>query len=184
MDVTKGTDNEKEEKQILPMSILLTADELAEEYLFKDGIRLDLTECINLLKNKNEVSENERTYQYVIDEIIRNSFKFPSGADEVVPEQWGMIDEEKGQAVIIRTVFNDILRRGGFSDRTFLSWAARHGYIEMDPDGIHKDKKKRIHGTLTRCVFLNLPEEDFEVVDDLENIPFDDEGVPSSQCSQ
>lgn len=176
MDCTKGTENAKEEKQILPMSILMAADEISEEYLFKDGVRLNFDQCVALLKNKNEVSENERTYQYLVDEIIRNDSKFvhekgnDRDRDVVISEQWGIIDEDKRQAIIVRTVFNDILKRGGFSDRTFLSWASRRGLIELDNDGIHKDKKKRIRGTITRCVYLNLEADGFEDASD--DIPF------------
>ena len=51
---------EKEEKQTLPMSILLTADQIATDYIFGDGIYLDLDTCISTLKSKEEVSENLR----------------------------------------------------------------------------------------------------------------------------
>ena len=66
VDRAKKLGLEKEEKQILPMSILFTADYLTEKYLFKDGILLDFEKCVDLLKNKGEVSENERAYQYII----------------------------------------------------------------------------------------------------------------------
>ena len=41
----KELDVEKEEKQSLPMSIILTADKIATEYIFEDGIYLDLNTC-------------------------------------------------------------------------------------------------------------------------------------------
>lgn len=178
INATKGTEREKEEKQILPMSILLTADKIAEEYLFKDGVRLDFETCVNLLKNKNEVSENERTYQYLVDEIVRNDIKFQHSSDELdraIVDNWGFIDDEKHQAIIIRTVFNDILKKGGFSDRTFLSWAAKRGIIEVDADGVHKDKRKKIKGTTLRCVFLYLEADcdDFIPLEEIEEeLPF------------
>lgn len=176
LNATRGTDHEKEEKQILPMSILMTADEIAEKYIFKDGVRLDFKTCVNLLKNKNEVSENERTYQYLVDEIVRNDIKFQHSSDKdqdrPIADNWGFIDDDKHQAIIIRTVFNDILKRGGFSDRTFLSWAAKRNIIEVDVDGIHKDKLRRIKGTRLRCVYLNLELEEF-IEADLDEIPFD-----------
>ena len=46
---------EKEEKQTLPMSILLTADQIATDYIFGDGIYLDLDTCIATLKSKEEI---------------------------------------------------------------------------------------------------------------------------------
>lgn len=178
LEFTKGTDHEKEEKQILPMSIIMTADDIAEEYLFKDGVRLDFKKCINLLKNKNEVSENQRAYDYLKDEIVRNDIRFihskDKDQDRPVMDNWGFIDDDKHQAIIIRNVFNNILKQGGFSDRTFLSWADKHGLIESDPDGIHKDKRKIIKGTKLRCIFLNLENDEFTSTEEVkEEIPFE-----------
>lgn len=145
---------EKEEKQILPMSILLTADKLANEHLFNDGYTLDLQTCVDLLKNRNEVSENERAYQYVLDEISINMNKFkPDTFGEFHGEQWGCL--ENGKAVIIGNAFNRILQKGGFSEKSFLSWAVKNNIVECGTDGKAK-KVKRWDGKPTRCVFLTL----------------------------
>ena len=75
-DKAKSLDVEKEEKQILPMSIILTADKLATENLFNDGQYLDFETCFNLLKDKDAVSENQRAYEYILSEIGINKNNF------------------------------------------------------------------------------------------------------------
>ena len=60
----------------MPMSILLTADYLAGKYIFQDGCRLDMDVCCDLLKDKGEVSENIRAYEYILSEVSINVNKF------------------------------------------------------------------------------------------------------------
>lgn len=159
---------EKEEKQILPMSILLTADYLIEKHLFLDGCRLDFNKCVDLLKNKDEVSENTRAYEFLINEIQLNISKFISKDDDYTPlEIWGIIEENSKIAVINGNAFTRILEKGGFSEKSFLSWAAKNKLIETDSKGNYK-KQKKIKGTNMRCVFVVM-EEEFEEITQEQN---------------
>lgn len=157
---------EKEEKQILPMSILFTADYLTEKYLFKDNIFLDFNKCVDLLKNKNEVSENVRAYQFLVDEIQMNRSRFiEKDSDYPMGEIWGMIEDNSNIAIINSNAFNKMLEKGGFSEKAFLSWASRNGLIEIDSEGKFK-KQKRIKGVKMRCVFLVLEKKQFLIDND------------------
>ena len=147
---------EKEEKQTLPMSILLTTDKIATDYIFEDGIYLDFDTCVNLLKNKGEVSENERAYEYILSEVAINMNKFaPDMMGEYRGEIWGVI--EGGYLIIINNAFNKICERGNFSGKSFLAWANKQGLI--DGQNGKNTKPKRIKGSLSRCVYLKLPSE-------------------------
>lgn len=176
----KSKNCEKEEKQVLPMSILLTADYLTEKYLFQDGINLDFEKCVDLLKNKGEVSENERAYQFIIDEIQMNGSRFSRKVDEFTANEcWGLIEENSNVAIINGNAFRKILERGNFSEKSFLSWAAKNKIVETDSSGNCK-KNKRIGSTIARCVFLKMTndlvvENGFIKVSDPEemSIPFD-----------
>ena len=171
VDRAKKLGLEKEEKQILPMSILFTADYLTEKYLFKDGILLDFEKCVDLLKNKGEVSENERAYQFIIDEIQMNGSRFSRKSDEFTANEcWGLIEEGSNVAIINGNAFRKILERGNFSEKSFFSWAARNKIIETDSNGNYK-KNKRIGNTVARCVFLKINSENVQEQLDLEN-PF------------
>lgn len=161
----------KEEKQMLPMSILLTADRIATQYIFEDGQYLDFETCVKLLKNQGEVSENERAYEFIQNEIAVNISKFRP--DDPVTgkyrgEIWGCI-EDTGYAVIIKSVFDKMCERGNFSPKSFLNWADKRGLLDHGSGRLLK--QKRINGPNSWCVFLKLPDGSLEAVK--EDIPED-----------
>ena len=164
---------DKEEKQVLPMSLILTADEIAEEFLFKDGIRLDLDECCDLLKNKGEVSEHYRAYQIIKETISANRFRFDDDP-EVKTERWGTFDEDSQKATIIGNRFDKILTDNGFQPKAFLSWAKKQKLVKTDSKGNAKVQTK-LNGINTRCVTISL---DFDgsgetfMDTDFDEIPF------------
>lgn len=161
---------EKEEKQILPMSIILTADEIAEEYLFHDGVRLDFEACVDLLKNRGEISEHKRAYQYIKETIVANLYRF-NGNDDEKTEQWGVFRPNDEYAIIIGNRFDKIVKEAGFQTKAFLSWAKKNKLVETDSKGNTKIQTK-INGCNVRCVKLNMNAEDaeFEPID--EDNPF------------
>ncbi len=164
---------EKEEKQILPMSIILTADKLATENLFQDGQYLNFAECFELLKDKDAVSENQRAYEYMISEIgiNKNNFIIPGATGDDYRQIWGTI--ESGYAVILKNIFDKICKEANCSSRTFLSWGRKKELVKVGKDG-KNTITKRINGMVQRCVWLKLPDDGNEFVDVEDGqIPFD-----------
>ena len=161
---------EKEEKQILPMSIILTADEISEKYLFQDGIRLDLEECCDLLKNRGEVSEHKRAYQYIRETIVANMFRFENDPDKNI-EQWGSFLSKDRYASIIRSRFDKMMKEAGFQTKAFLSWAKKQKIIKTDPSG-NPTVVTKINGNSVRCVVLDMGAEDAEFTPLDEDNPF------------
>lgn len=172
--VEQGT--EKEEKQIVPMALILTADYLTEKYLFEDGITLDIYNCTGYLKNKNEVSEHERAYEYLMNTIMANSFRFADNSESGVGdiEQWGFW-KDSNTVVINGNQFDLILAKGNFQSRAFLSWCKKKKVIECDTKGQCK-KVIKYKGKSIRAVILKsdygAENADFMGVDDME-LPFD-----------
>lgn len=147
---------EKEEKQILPMSIILTADIIATGYIFEDGQYLKLEQCVDLLKNKGEVSENERAYESIMSEISIHINKFkPDERGEYKGEVWGAI--ENGYAIIYKNIFDRTCEKYNFSSKSFLSWASKKGLLDTAKG--RNTKQKRLQGSLSWCVYLKLPED-------------------------
>lgn len=140
----------KMEKQSLALSIVLTADKIATEYLFRDGNYIGLEEAKEVLVNREELSDNERCYQYILSEVEINAAKFEAFSQ--TSEKWGCID--KGYVVIYNNIFDSICKKGGFSRTSFLSWAERKELIQTS--GGKRTKTKRIDGHVARCVFLKL----------------------------
>lgn len=151
---------EKEEKQTLPMSILLTADKIATDYIFEDSEYLDFYTCVDLLKNKGEVSENDRAYDYIMSEIAINMNKFKPDihTGEYKGEIWGEIYGD--YAIILNNVFTRICDKGNFSSKSFLSWASKKGLLQTDKG--RNSKKKRVDGSSSWCIFLKIQDENVD----------------------
>lgn len=137
-----GKEVEKEDKQIVPMALILAADELIEKHLFNDGIRLDIGECSDYLKNKGEVDENERVYRYLMESVQINYRNFEDEDDDTsdddkpkkMPyENWGYFKDD--YVVIYSAKFDSILVGGGFQPKSFLAWAKKKNLLELDKKG-------------------------------------------------
>ena len=160
---------EKMEKQALSLSIVLTADKIATDYLFKDKAYISLDEAKEVLVDRNELSDNERCYQYILGEVAINAAKF----DPFSPtsEKWGCL--EHGYAVIYTNIFDQLCQKGGFSRKAFLSWADRQGIIQTQ--GGKTSKVKKIDGSCYRCIFLKLDSDIQEDKDGFLDLDKDDE---------
>lgn len=145
-------DDDKMQKQSLSLSIILTADKLATDYLFKDRQYISLEEAREVLVDRDELSDNERCYQYVLDKVAMNPARFDDKVENV--EKWGTI--ENGYAIIYTTAFTALCKEGGFSRASFLSWANRKGLLQAEAGGKKMDKLKSFKGNKVRCVFLKL----------------------------
>jgi len=171
--MAKDLGDEKEQKQIIPMSIILTADKLAERFIFQDGIRLDPEMCFKLLKSKNDISEGVRAYNFLMDTIGSNSYRFEEPSDSETPERferWGRyLDDER--VAIIGKYFDKIIADAGSQTRAFLSWAKTVDIIELDSTG--KSKKIVSYGgqKLRSVVIKRNWNTEFEDID--EDLPFD-----------
>lgn len=172
---TKEKGQEKEEKQTIPLSVMLTADKIATDSIFQDGIYLDIDRCVDALKNKGEVSENDRAYEFIMSEISININKFaPDDDGNYRGECWGCLED--GYAIILVNAFNRMCERGNFSNKGFLSWAAKKDLIIQS--GGKNTKTKRFGGTTPRCVWLKMAsdmvdENGFMLVDEQMKLPFD-----------
>ena len=169
-------DDEKMQKQSLSMSIILTADKLATDFLFQDGQYITLEEAREILTDRNEISDNERCYEYLMDKISMNPARFENTVESL--EKWGMLSN--GYAVFFPAAFEGLCKSGGFSKTAFLSWAERKRLLQADSG--RKTKMKKIAGRSIRCVFLKMSSEgekpedyDFHAVSEYEQeeLPFD-----------
>ena len=158
-------DDEVMQKQSMSLAILLTADKIATDYLFRDGAYITLQEAKRVLVSRDDLSDNERCYRYLQDKIAMNNQRFDI---ETKTEKWGVL--EKGYAIIYNQAFKELCKSGGFSDKAFLSWANRNGLIETQGDRLTKVKK--VDGNPIRCVFLrlndNIDADGFESVEAME----------------
>ena len=115
----KKQESIKEEKQILPLSIILTADKLATDYIFKDGVYLDLPTMVSQLKDVEDVSEGKRAYEALLDYSYMYKNKFSES--EYSSENWGFIKD--GYINITPAAMRKIAQEQNFSVKAFCAWA-------------------------------------------------------------
>lgn len=166
----------KEEKQIIPMALILAADFMSNA-IYADDILLDVDWCTSLLKDKGVVDEQRRCYQYIVNEVGVNLVKF-NQSEFYNGEQWGMFKEEEGKsvAVINGNVFDRILEKGGFNPTSFLEYAKKHELIIPERRTGKPRRNVKVKGIASRHVFVVLPDDAnfVDVSEVAEEIPFNE----------
>lgn len=150
------------DKQTASAALILAADVLAEEWIFRDGIFLQPEDISKYLVSKETVNQNGRALQYLYDFININQARFGLDAETYQGEVWGDLDDD--YAYIIRSKFDQILADEGYNASAFLGWAKNRGLILCSSDG-RPTKPKRINGRVSRCVWLKMSEFDNEIDD-------------------
>lgn len=144
------------EKQAMAAALILTADVLATEWLFRDGRALTAEELGRFLKEKNEVSASERGYEYMCGWVSANAAQFSEQIEH--GERYGVIDGRT--AIINRVVWNRTCEQAGISSKALLSHLKSKNLLKLGTKGYTKTKK--IDGIPTACVWLRLPVENDE----------------------
>ena len=153
------------DKQTASAALILAADVLAEEWIFRDGIFLQPEDISKYLVSKETVNQNGRALQYLYDFININQARFGLDADTHQGEVWGDLDDD--YAYIIRSKFDQILQDEGYNASAFLGWAKNRGYLKCGKDG-RPTVVKKLNGRACRFVCLKLQENDnfFDEYDD------------------
>lgn len=176
--VAKAMNCEKEEKQIIPMALILLADEIAEREIYKDGIRLDPIKCVEMLKNRGEVNEHKRAYERLMDEIVMNHNHFCEGKG-IAPknenlEYWGYIED--GYCYFLPGKLDDVLKKNGFQGRSFKAWAKEEGLMITDKD--RNEKSIRIGELKQKFIVIKM-----NCIDDsTDDVPTFFQPVPNEEC--
>lgn len=144
-DLQRGSSTEK---QAMAGAMLLTADFLAEKWIFQDGKSLKVNEVCPYLTDKSDVDQNERAIEWIMDFVASNQSKFDPEDEKT--ETWGVLRD--GWICIIKSVFDREMISEGFNPASFLSWAKRRGMLDTDRD--YNTKKKLIGKMHPRCVCI------------------------------
>ena len=169
----KLDNDEKMQKQSLSLSIVLTADKIATDYIFKDGEYIDIEEAKQTLIDKNELSDNERCYRFILDRVVANMGRFDPRNKNI--EQWGIIEDN--YVLMISTALSRLCKEEGYSRLSFLKWASDKGLIQGN--GGRYDFTKKTNGICVKYVKIKILD-DNEFLNDFvdaseeykDNIPF------------
>ena len=158
------SENDTTEKQAMAAAMILTADILAEDWIFKDGCALTVSEIVDFLQSRAAVSAGQRGYRYMCDWVSQNANRLREGND--TGDIYGLIEGD--WAFIIRSVFQKAVEDAGFSSAALISYLKQNGLILTR--GRNNTRGKRINGVLTECIVLHIapeedsPETDFEEI--------------------
>lgn len=144
------------EKQAMAAALIITADQLATEWIFHDGRALAASELGEFLKEKNEVSTSERGYEYMCGWVAAHVNQFRENTEH--GDRYGVIDGDI--AMINRTIWNKACEEAGLSPKALLGHLKSKGLIITS--GKAYTKTKRIDGVAVHCVWMILPPEDGE----------------------
>lgn len=160
----------KEEKQILPLSVLLLADKIATDLIFEDGIYLDIPTMVANLKDVNEVSEGRRAYDTIIDYVKVNINRFSDVNN--IGECWGFIEDY--YVNINPAVLKNIATRENFSVRAFCSWAKKENLLKSNNDRSQNVIKRNGHATRFYTIRLEPEEKEPETLENTDEDGFRD----------
>lgn len=131
------------EKQAMGASLILLADHLTEEMMFKDSKKLTVEDMVPYLLSLSSVDIGRSCYEYILDYIVINENKFLfSGDDSVRYDFVGIIDKKK--IYFVKTKFEEILENKGYNTRAFLGWAKKMNLLVTDKG--RNTKTKRFKG--------------------------------------
>lgn len=135
------------DKQVLAASLILTADVLIEELIFKDGNELNVDDVTKFLSTHSEVSAGKRAYEWLWDWVTENWIHFDEHNEKGT---WGK--DLPDRIEIIKTVFMNACSEAGHNPTSSLSYMKRNGLIETEGKAL--TKRLRINGMRCQCVVL------------------------------
>jgi uncharacterized protein (DUF927 family) len=139
------------DKQAAVAALILLADKLACECIFKDEKPLRVNDVAPFVKTDNEVSTSKRAYDYIAGWVAANSDRFGGGS---YGETWGTV--QHNSVFIIDSVLSEALEEKSFSfDAVKKDWADQ-GWLVRYRDKFKK--RKTINGVAPYCVEIILPD--------------------------
>lgn len=138
------------EKQAMAAALLITADQIATDNIFRDDRNITMQEIKGFLATRAEASATERAYQWLMDWVSQNEGRFK---DTEGIERYGDIDTTT--IYINKVVFDRALDDAGYSSVALLSWLKQQKRLKSDPtDPKRTTVKKRIGALNTRYVAI------------------------------
>lgn len=162
----------KMQKQTMSLACILLADQIATETIFQDDYFITIDEAKEAIIDRNELSEGERCYRFLLDKVSMNAnrFDFTQGI-----EKWGFIKD--GYVCFYPPAIDTLCNQAMFSKKSFIAWAKKKRLLLVDDKG--QNKVHKIDGKSVRAVSIKLDdgisidENGFIQIDDDLEVPFE-----------
>ena len=142
------------DKQAMAGAAIVTADQLATHWIFKDDRALTIDDILGYLVKNENASLGAEAYDYLCNWVASNTNRFQHDGCAPNYEIYGCIDANK--AWIIRSKFADALGLADYNESSVLSYLRTQHLID-DREGKGFARSKRIGGIQTQCIVLYLP---------------------------
>lgn len=154
------TESDTTDKQAMAAAVILVADTLATEWIFQDNRAITVRELGEFLKTRESVSLADRGYEILCDWVAVNASKMRGRTE--TGDCYGLVED--GTAYIIRSVFNRVCAENAINPKALLSHLRTRGLIETGGKGY--TKTKWMGGQSPNCVWLKLPKQEKDFVED------------------
>lgn len=144
---------ETTDKQAMAAALIVTADQLATEWIFKDGQCLTSADLGQFLASRAAVSLGARGYDYMCDWVAQNVNRLRPDVEQ--GDVYGVLDGD--WVYIINSVFRRVADEAGYNPTALLSYLKGEKLIKTS--GGKTTVTKRMGGSVMRCVCLHLPHE-------------------------
>lgn len=148
-------------KQSMAGAMLMLADELANDCIFKDNLKLTINDFAGIILSEDEVSRSERYHDMLFDWIAEKMRHF-DGSDNV--DQWGKLIKD-GNTIkeirIIKTVIDREFFRDIQSKPILYDWKKK-GYIIGDKED-NPTQTAWIDNIKYRCVCIPINKENTKI---------------------
>lgn len=156
-------DGKSTEKQNMAAAAIITADELATMWIFKDDNCLTVEEISEFLATKASVSAGARAYEWLCNWVDENQNHFYHGESEPIGSTYGMYDDTF--AYINPKSFRDALDEAGFNYTATKSYLRANDLIETRNSSEYTKSKLFPDGRNTGRIWLRLPQAEYSDAD-------------------
>lgn len=149
----------KAEKQCDAAAVLLVADHLAEEIIFKDGVRISEDDILPFLKDESYVDDRLRAYDVVCSLISENTNNFVTNENPDPNRTWGKIEDDGKKVCFDKNILEPLLRERKIDPSLFIDWCIDHKIVEdgrLKGDHQHKAIKMRIRKSSPWCYVFDM----------------------------
>lgn len=150
----------KEAKQILPLSVILTADKIAAE-IFQDGVQLNVKQLTRHLKSSTEVSDGQRAYNHLRDYVgvNRKYFIDLDNAHDPYTDVLGYTGTDNANKYVYlnKLQLDMALRETNYNPTVLLNWLKDKELLKLSSTGFQIPK--RIDGELKKVYAIRLLED-------------------------
>lgn len=177
-------ENGREGRQATSIAVLLTADEIATEFLFKDGQKFSDEELLDIMVKPDEADQYMRFYRSIISQCVSNPGKIEGFTDpeDIRGEYWGIYkanDKKNTESGETLSIFPYILEKWAKESDLDLNLFYREmrdrGLLYSDK-GTNQTKTNSLRtGRAERVIKLKMPHYEVE-----KEQPSDTKGTPKN----